>query len=199
MSEAMQGPASGGQQPQFLVPKDRQIMVLYYFDEYNTGERYGLKKSILKFYKDHNTGRLQFDFISVHTIYTGIASFPVGGKSLGYVRLLGKQRQNIDAGISNRPDTVLLQFFNQEKEGFYEGMVLYSSQGDAARLKNKPYIAVKKILVQNSAITDQEPNMLARTYCRSIPYSQLPDDMWGIHQRCLHFEVHNGILFLIGP
>ncbi|GEM_PF-7066951 len=191
---------ASGQPTTTLVPKDRQIMLLHYFDEYNPGERYGLKKSVLKFYKDHNTGRLHFDFISVHSIYSGIASFARPNAGLGYVRLLGKHRQNIDANISNRPDTVLLQFFNQPKSGYYEGLVLYSSEGDATHGKGKPYIAAKKILVEESAITDQEPNMLARTYCRSVSYAQLNDaTLFQIHDRCMHFEVRNGILFLIGP
>lgn len=182
-----------------LIPKDRQIMVLYYFDEYNTGERFGLKKSILKFYKDDKTQRLMFDFISVHSIYTGIASFSTDNKALGYVRLLGKMRLKVDQSISNRPDTVMLQFFNVANDGFYEGMVLYSSEGDIQRQRSRPYIAVKKLLVEPSAINDQEPNTLARTYCRTTPYASMQDPkMHMISDRCLKFEVKNGILFLIG-
>jgi len=185
----------------FLVPKDRDIMVLYYFDEYLMTKHSGLKKSILKFYKDPGTGRLHFDFISVHTIYTGIAAFPQGGDFLGHVRLMGRARQTVDQKISNRPDSVLLQFFNAAQNGFYEGVVLYSSQGDVSKGKAKPYIGCKKILVQKSTITDQEPGMLARTYCRSTPYEQIMQDpeMARIHERCDKFDVHNGILFVIGP
>ena len=182
----------------YFVPRDKQIMLLYYFDEYNAGDRFGLKRSVLKFYKDHNTNRLYFDFISVHTIYTGLASF-LGPNIFGYIRLLGKARQKVDQNISNRPDAVLLQFFNDPVDGFYEGLVLYSSEGDAARVKNRPYIAVKKILVEPSPITEQEPNTLSRSYCQSIPYRALNDSrLQDLHARCMKFDVNKGILFLVG-
>ena len=190
-----------GPSTEFLIPSDREIFVLYYFDEYLMTKHSGLKKSILKFYKDAKTQRLHFDFISVHTIYTGIAAFPTDGKMLGHVRLMGRARQTVDPKISNRPDSVLLQFFNAPSEGFYEGVVLYSSQGDTQKGKAKPYIGCKKILVQKSGITDQEPNMLARSYCRTTPYEQVMGDpeQSSIHDRCDKFDVHNGILFIIGP
>ena len=179
----------------FLTPKDRQINHLWYFDEYNVGERYGLKKSVLKFYKDQHSNRLHFDFISIHTIYSGLASFSAPGEQ-GYIRLLGKTRATLDKTITNRPDTVLLQCFNQPKDGYYEGLILYSSQGG----ERKPYIAAKKMLVEKTNITDQEPKALAETYCRSLPYDQI-DDMRirDIYERCQRFSVRNGVLFLIGP
>lgn len=192
----------GVEAPQtFIVPSDREIYVLYYFDEYNITKHSGLKKSILKFHKEPSTGRLHFDFISVHTIYSGIAAFPPDGKSLGHVRLMGRARSTVDKKISNRPDSVLLQFFNAPRDGFMEGVVLYSSEGDPSKGRAKPYIGCKKILVQKSTITDQEPNMLAQTYCRSTPYEQVMQDpeLGRIHERCDKFDVHNGILFVIGP
>ncbi|MEM6490498.1 MAG: hypothetical protein AAF684_01130 [Pseudomonadota bacterium] len=180
---------------EFLIPKDRDIYQLWYFDEYNVGERYGLKKSILKFYKDQTNNRLFFDFISIHTIYSGLASFSAPGE-IGYMRLLGKTRATLDKTISNRPDTVLLQCFNRDKDGYFEGMILYSSQGG----ERKPYIAAKKMLVERTSITDQEPKILADNYCRSLAYDKI-DDMRtrDIYERCQQFSVRNGVLFLIGP
>lgn len=179
----------------FLTPKDRDIYQLWYFDEYNVRDRYGLKKSILKFYQDQTSNRLHFDFISVHTIYSGLASYSAPGE-IGYMRLLGKTRATLDKSITNRPDTVLLQSFNQHKDGYYEGMILYSSQGG----ERKPYIAAKKMLIEKTAITDQEPKTLADNYCRSLDYDQIEDArIRDIYERCQHFSVRNGVLFLIGP
>jgi len=181
--------------PGFMTPKDRDIYFLCYFDEYNTGERYGIKKSILKFYKDEQTGRLLFDFISVHTIYSGLASVSANN-DVGYIRLLGKTRMRVDKSISNRPDTVLLQSFNVPRDGYYEGLILYSSQGG----ESKPYIASKKMLVERTGITDQDPKILASNYCRSIPYANIDDARTrDIYERCQQFSVRNGVLFLIGP
>jgi len=75
-------------------------------------------------------------------------------------------------------------------------MILYSSQGG----ERKPYIAAKKMLVEKTATTDQEPKTLADNYCRSMPYDQI-DDMRirDIYERCQQFSVRNGVLFLIGP
>lgn len=179
----------------FLRPKDREIYYLWYFDEYNTGERYGLKKSILKFYKDEQNNRLHFDFISIHTVYSGLASVS-SSTEIGYMRLLGKTRLTLDKSITNRPDTVLLQSFNAAKDGYFEGLILYSSQGG----ERKPYIASKKMLVERTGITDQDPKILASNYCRSIAYNQIDDPKTrDIYERCQQFSVRNGILFLIGP
>lgn len=179
----------------FLTPKARDIYYLWYFDEYNTGDRYGIKKSILKFYKDDQTNRLLFDFISVHTVYSGLASVSATN-DVGYLRLLGKTRMTLDKSISNRPDTVLLQSFNVAKDGYYEGLILYSSQGG----EKKPYIASKKMLVERTAITDQDPKILGSNYCRSIAYDQIDDPkIRDIYERCQQFSVRNGVLFLIGP
>jgi len=74
-------------------------------------------------------------------------------------------------------------------------------RGDREKGKGKPDSGGKRCRVQSASISGQGPNRRARNYGRSTPYEQVMADpeQSGLHDRCDKFDVHNGILFIIGP